>query len=141
MAPCFELFVELVALGQPSPARPQTEVWAIGNAAPRAAAVINRTDLTVRRARPFLWQELRGIVLPLDDRYSTITVLLLSPWCQRRSWGGLLPCRRRNPAVATYSFGTLLHDQAQLGHLPRRCGARIQTRARAAAVHASVRLA
>jgi len=26
MAPCFELFVELVALGQPSPARPQTEV-------------------------------------------------------------------------------------------------------------------
>ena len=30
----------------------------------------------------------------------------------------MLPCWRRNPAVATYSFGTLPHDQAQLGHLP-----------------------
>ena len=30
----------------------------------------------------------------------------------------MLPCWHRIPAVATYSFGTLVHNQAQLGHLP-----------------------
>ena len=50
----------------------QHEARPVGIAVPLETAVIDRTDLTVRRARRSLWQDIRGIVLPLDDRFQPL---------------------------------------------------------------------
>jgi hypothetical protein len=68
--------LEVVASARLPPVAAEIEAQPIRIALPLQASVIDRTDRAVRRVRPLLWQDLRGIVLPLDDRYQEITVLL-----------------------------------------------------------------